>query len=79
MNRNNNLYSRLSLTTHFSSYFIIAIVFGGLFPPLAIIGCISVILAIYVDQLLLGRLMINFIVTNWKKIVKDVMKPPPYL
>jgi Leucine-rich repeat (LRR) protein len=50
------LYSRLSLTTHFSSYFIIVIVFGGLFPPLAIIGCISVILAIYLDQLLLGRL-----------------------
>jgi hypothetical protein len=30
--------------------------FGGLFPPLAVIGYVSVILAIYLDQLLLGRL-----------------------
>jgi hypothetical protein len=55
--KSKQFYSRLTLTTHFSSYFIIVIIFGGLFPPLAVIGCVSVILAIYLDQILLGRFL----------------------
>jgi Leucine-rich repeat (LRR) protein len=51
------LYSKLSLTTQLSSYLAIIIVFGGLFPPLAVIGCISVIIMTYCEQLLIGRVL----------------------
>jgi Leucine-rich repeat (LRR) protein len=54
------IYSKIALTTQLSSYFAIVIVFGGLFPPLAVVGCVSVIIMTYHEQLLLGRLLYNY-------------------
>jgi hypothetical protein len=63
------LYSKLSLTTQLSSFLAIIIVFGGLFPPLAVIGCISVIIMTYCEQLLIGRVLYegNRLGCSWYK------------
>jgi Leucine-rich repeat (LRR) protein len=51
------VYQRVSTTIQLSSYFAIIVVFGMLFPPLAILGSVSVHSMIFVEELLLGRLL----------------------
>jgi uncharacterized membrane protein len=51
------VYQRLSITIQLSSYFAIIVVFGTLFPPLAVIGSVSVLSMIFVEELLLGRVL----------------------
>jgi Leucine-rich repeat (LRR) protein/uncharacterized membrane protein len=51
------VYQRVSTTIQLSSYFAIIIVFGTLFPPLAVLGSLSVISMIFVEELLLGRVL----------------------
>jgi Leucine-rich repeat (LRR) protein/uncharacterized membrane protein len=50
------VYQRVSTAIQLSSYFAIIVVFGMLFPPLAILGNVSVLSMIFVEELLLGRL-----------------------
>jgi Leucine-rich repeat (LRR) protein/uncharacterized membrane protein len=51
------VYQRVSTTIQLSSYFAIIVVFGTLFPPLAVLGSVSVMSMIFVEELLLGRVL----------------------
>jgi hypothetical protein len=51
------VYQRLSITIQLSSYFAIIVVFGMLFPPLAVLGSVSMLSMIFVEELLLGRVL----------------------
>jgi Leucine-rich repeat (LRR) protein len=51
------VYQKLSITIQLSSYFAIILVFGTLFPPLAVLGSVSVLSMIFVEVLLLGRVL----------------------
>jgi Leucine-rich repeat (LRR) protein len=57
LNRSNTIYSKLSLTTQLSSYLAMVIVFGALFPPLAIIGCAAIFCMTHFEQLRIGRML----------------------
>jgi hypothetical protein len=45
-----SVYQRLSVTIQLSSYFAIIVVFGTLFPPLAVLGSVSVLSMIFVES-----------------------------
>jgi Leucine-rich repeat (LRR) protein len=51
------VYQRLSITIQLSSYFAILVVFGTLFPPLAVLGSVSVLSLIFFEEVLLGRVL----------------------
>jgi Leucine-rich repeat (LRR) protein len=51
------LFNKLRLTVQINSYLAIAITFGSLFPPLALIAGISVIMLITFEELSLGKLL----------------------
>jgi uncharacterized membrane protein/Leucine-rich repeat (LRR) protein len=51
------VYQRLSITIQLSSYFAIIVVFGTLFPPLAVLGSVSVLSMIFVEEIILGRVL----------------------
>jgi Leucine-rich repeat (LRR) protein len=51
------LFAKLKLTTQLSSYLAIMIAIGGLFPPVTVIGCITVITITYYEELIIGRLL----------------------
>jgi hypothetical protein len=51
------LFAKLKLTTQLSSYLAIMIAIGGLFPPLTVIGCVTVITITYYEELMIGRLL----------------------
>jgi Leucine-rich repeat (LRR) protein len=55
--RSNIIYSKLSLTTQLSSYLAMVIVFGALFPPLAVVGCVAIFCMTYFEQLRIGRML----------------------
>ncbi|RYG68682.1 hypothetical protein EON64_04650, partial [archaeon] len=49
--------SKEKLTVRCVSHLAILLVFGAIYPPLAIIGCVSVFLASYTEQYLLGSMV----------------------
>jgi hypothetical protein len=51
------LFKKLILTTQLSSSIAIILIFGALFPPVAISGCMSIITMTYAEELMIGRLL----------------------
>jgi hypothetical protein len=51
------LFDKLRFTVDLSSYFVIIVCFGALFPPLMLIGCISIIIITYFEEFLLRRIL----------------------
>jgi hypothetical protein len=53
------LINKLKISTKLSSYFAIILIFGGLFPPLVLIGSFSVVVMIYYEEMLIGRILFD--------------------
>jgi Leucine-rich repeat (LRR) protein len=53
------LFSKLKICTKVTSYLAILLVFGGIFPPLAIIGLISLITMTWYEEMVLGRILLE--------------------
>jgi hypothetical protein len=51
------LFDKLLFTVDLSSYFVIIVCFGALFPPLMLIGSISIIIITYFEELMLRRIL----------------------
>lgn len=51
------LFDRLKFSGQISSFLAVVIIYGTLFPPLAIIGCFTLFIMIYYEELMLGKLL----------------------
>jgi Leucine-rich repeat (LRR) protein len=51
------LFSKLRLTLKINSYLTILATFGALFPPLAIVGCLTIFIVTYFEELSVGWLL----------------------
>jgi Leucine-rich repeat (LRR) protein len=51
------LFSKLRLTVKINSYLTILATFGALFPPLAIVGCLTIFIITYFEELSIGWLL----------------------
>jgi hypothetical protein len=57
VNRKVTLFNKIKFTTTLSSSLVIMIVFGILFPPLAVVGAISMILLSFYEETVVGRIL----------------------
>jgi Leucine-rich repeat (LRR) protein len=53
------LFNKLKICTKVTSYLAILLVFGAIFPPLAIIGLISLITMTWYEEMVLGRILLE--------------------
>jgi hypothetical protein len=51
------LFDKLKFTVDLSSYFVIIVCFGALFPPLMLIGSITIIIITYFEELMIRRIL----------------------
>jgi Leucine-rich repeat (LRR) protein len=51
------LFSKLRLTVKINSYLTILATFGALFPPLAVVGCLTIFIITYFEELCIGWLL----------------------
>eukprot|EP01040_Poterioochromonas_malhamensis_P005215 gene5215-5591_t len=51
------LFPKLKLTTQWTSSLIIIVAIGGIFPPVAMIGCFACIVVIYEQEWIIGKLI----------------------
>jgi hypothetical protein len=51
------LFDKLKFTVDLSSYFVIIVCFGALFPPLMLIGSITIIILTYFEELMIRRIL----------------------
>jgi hypothetical protein len=51
------LFDKLKFTVDLSSYFVIIVCFGALFPPLMVIGSTAIIIITYFEELLIRRIL----------------------
>jgi Leucine-rich repeat (LRR) protein len=54
---NSNLFPRIQVTIQLTSYLAIIIAFGTLFPPLAAIGCWTIVVITLQEELFIGRIL----------------------
>jgi hypothetical protein len=52
-------FSKLKLTIQLTSSLAIIVIFGILFPPLAVVGLLSVMISTYYEELMLGRALVE--------------------
>jgi Leucine-rich repeat (LRR) protein/uncharacterized membrane protein len=51
------LFSKLRLTVKINSYLTILATFGAIFPPLAVVGCLTIFIVTYFEELSIGWLL----------------------
>jgi hypothetical protein len=56
---NHLLFAKLHISVQINSYLTIMVAFGALFPPLALIACLSVVIITYYEEHVLGRLLVE--------------------
>jgi Leucine-rich repeat (LRR) protein/Na+-transporting methylmalonyl-CoA/oxaloacetate decarboxylase gamma subunit len=52
-------FNKLSFNIQLNSFLAILLSFGALFPPLAVVVCVSIIVVTYFEEMLLGRLLLE--------------------
>jgi Leucine-rich repeat (LRR) protein len=52
-------FSKTRFTVHLTSYFAIILGFGGIFPPLSVIGCCTIIIQTYQEEVFMGIVIVK--------------------